>query len=141
MRSEFQGRIFMETYDASEEFRNLVNRYHGLMFAQAQQSAACNALHAAPQRLCRWLAEAMDRMGARDLTMTHDFLAGMLGVRRTTVSEDCYALKREGVVSYNRGNFEILKPAELRLRACECYDLLRQRSRKVFPEWASLKGP
>src|SRR5687767_10171797 len=61
-------------------------KYTHYLLAQATQSAACNRLHPAEQRLCRWLLMTQDRVGGDWFPLTQDFMAQMLGVRRATVS-------------------------------------------------------
>jgi CRP-like cAMP-binding protein len=126
---------FTTAYKANEPLRSVVNRYHALMLAEARHSIACTALHNVEQRLCRWLAEAMDRACRDELPVTHEFLARMLGVQRSTISAVCPPLMDEGIISYGRGNMKILDAKRLRARACECYRILRQRAELVFPEW------
>jgi CRP-like cAMP-binding protein len=65
---------------------SLMMSHEQTVYAQAQQSAACNVTHDATARLCRWMLRARDLSGSNTLPFTQDFLAEMLGVRRTTVS-------------------------------------------------------
>lgn len=44
-------------------FHNVVIRYHQALAIQVQQTTACNALHSAEQRCCRWLLVTRDRVG------------------------------------------------------------------------------
>ena len=69
-----------------EPFRALLIRHEQVLFAQSQQSAACNASHTVEARMCRWLLHMRDLAGSDDLMLTQEFLAQMLGVRRPSVS-------------------------------------------------------
>jgi CRP-like cAMP-binding protein len=89
--------------------------------AQAEQSVACNALHLASQRLARWLLLTQDRLGAAIVPLTQEYLSVMLGVQRTTVTATAMALKAAGLISYRRGQVEIIDRAGLERAACECY--------------------
>jgi hypothetical protein len=65
-------------------------------------------LHAAGPRLCRWLLQCADRTGRDELPLTQEYLAQMLGVRRTTVTLLAQALQVRGVISYRRGHIVLL---------------------------------
>jgi len=106
-------------------------------FAQAQafqlaQSAACNRLHELAKRLARWLLMARDRAGSDVLPLTHEFLAEMLGARRSTVTVAAGALQRTGLIEYSRGRVKILDRTGLENSACECYETSKQYERSVF---------
>ncbi len=101
--------------------RDLIGRYTELLWAEAQQTAACNAAHDASSRLCRWLLQSADRTGSDKLPLTQEFLAQMLSVRRTTVTLLAQALQKNGFVEYSRGHITILDRKVLERAACECY--------------------
>jgi CRP-like cAMP-binding protein len=88
---------------------------------QSAQTAACNALHDAEQRLCRWLLMTRDRLGTDVLPLTQEHLSIMLGVQRTTVTAIASALQTRGVVAYSRGKIRITDEAAVASIACECY--------------------
>jgi CRP-like cAMP-binding protein len=102
--------------------------YTEVLWAEAQRFTACNALHDATARLCRWLLQSADRVGRDELPLTQEFLAQMLGVRRTTVTLVAQALQSRGLISYKRGKIVILDREGLEGQACECYRLLRHDS-------------
>jgi len=92
----------------------------------AQQFAACNAKHAILQRCARWLSMTEDRVGHARFTVTHEFLAIMMGVRRASVSEAADALAVMGAITYRRGILTVLNKALLNATACECYEACKQ---------------
>src|SRR4051812_21598028 len=67
-------------------FYNRVIRYYQGLMIQVMQTTACNGLHSAEERCCRWLLMTADRFGRDDLSLTHEFLSFMLGVRRPTIT-------------------------------------------------------
>ena len=95
------------------------------VYVQAQQSIACISAHQVEPRLCRWLLRARDLAGSDKLKFTQEFLAEMLGVRRTSVTLVANALQRSGMIKYSRGNVEILNVEALRDTACECYETVK----------------
>lgn len=107
--------------NGSAPLRELIVRHLEIAWAEAQQNTACNAVHDGSARLCRWLLQCSDRTGSDQLALTQEFLAEMLGVRRTTVTLLAQELQRDGVVRYSRGRILILDRGRLEARACECY--------------------
>ena len=119
---------------ADPDFVQCVLRFAELQLAEARRSAYCQAVHTAPQRLARWLTESLDRTGGRNpLPITQEFLAAMLGVQRTSVSNYASQLQREEIIRYKRGAVEITDPERLQDTACECRSYtVRQRSALGF---------
>ncbi len=119
---------FRSAVGASEPLRNLCIRYNEVLLSQARVTAACNALHPIEARFCRWLLQCVDRAGGDTVALTQEFLAEMLGVRRTSVTEVAGKMQNAGVITYSRGVIRILdRPALLRM-SCECYETLLDQS-------------
>lgn len=108
-----------------DEFQGLALRYVQMQLTQATQSAGCNAVHEIPQRLARWILLCSDRSGLNEMTLSQEFLAMMLGVRRTTVSATMSSFKERGLLTYTRSNIRLLDRPALEAQACECYAVLR----------------
>jgi CRP-like cAMP-binding protein len=105
--------------------RDTIVRHIETKWAEAQQNAACNAVHDGSSRLCRWLLQCADRIGSDQLLLTQDFLAGMLGLRRTTVTLLAQELQKRGIVRYGRGRITIIDRRALEACACECYHAIK----------------
>jgi CRP-like cAMP-binding protein len=105
----------------SQLLLSLLIRHEQTVYAQAQQSAACNATHDVEARLCRWMLRARDLSVSDTLPFTQEFLAEMLGVRRTSVSLVAHTLQQAGMIKYTRGRIQITNLEGLRETACECY--------------------
>ncbi len=127
-------RNFKKAYDASDEFRTLINGYQAVLYFQAQQSAACQALHPVEARMCRWLLQAQDCVGGDTLNLTQEFLSHMLGVRRTSVSGSANKLQEEGLINYKRGVIRILDRKGLEKASCECYGAVRGAIADTMPK-------
>ncbi|MGA6943749.1 MAG: Crp/Fnr family transcriptional regulator [Pseudolabrys sp.] len=108
-----------------EPLRSLLIRHEQVLFAQSQQSAACNASHTVEARMCRWLLHMRDFAGSDDLMLTQEFLAQMLGVRRPSVSIVASPLQKAGLIKYSRGRIRVLDVKGLKKEACECYDSVK----------------
>jgi CRP-like cAMP-binding protein len=119
---------FRTAVAASERLRNLCIRYNEVLLSQARVTAACNALHSIEARFCRWLLQSADRAASDTVALTQEFLAEMLGVRRTSVTEVASKVQAAGAITYSRGVIKILdRPALLRM-SCECYETLLDQS-------------
>jgi CRP-like cAMP-binding protein len=105
--------------------------YEQFFLAQVQQTAACNATHNVRQRTCKWLLRMLGLVGD-ELPLTQEFLAQMMGVRRTSVTEIAGDLQRDGMITYTRGRVHIVDPAKIRQTACECDDAVNAHYDRVF---------
>ena len=119
---------FRNAAAGSEPVRNLCIRYNEVLLSQARVTAACNALHSVEARFCRWLLQCADRAAGDTITLTQEFLAEMLGVRRTSVTEVASRVQAAGVITYSRGVIRILDRAALQRMSCECYQTLVDQS-------------
>ncbi|MDP1617384.1 Crp/Fnr family transcriptional regulator [Phenylobacterium sp.] len=112
---------------AAQSSPSLVN--HIVSFAQASliqsaQTTACNAIHGAEQRMCRWLLMSQDRLGSNILPLTQEHLSIMLGVQRTTVTAIAKDLQARGLIANGRGRIKITDREGLKRIVCECYEML-----------------
>jgi CRP-like cAMP-binding protein len=119
---------FRSAAATSDPIRNLCIRYNEVLLSQARVTAACNALHSIEARFCRWLLQCADRAGNETLSLTQEFLAEMLGVRRTLVTEVASKVQSSGAISYSRGVIKILDRPALMQMSCECYETLLDQS-------------
>lgn len=123
---------FVDAYLKHPRLRNLVDRYQAILLTQAQQNAACHALHSVRSRLCRWLLQSQDLIGSDTFSLTQEFLSHMLGVRRTTVSVEAHAVQQAGLIRYRRGYIKILNRDGLLDCACECYSVIREETDRLM---------
>ncbi len=106
-----------------------MQQYGQTMSMQAAQIAACNRLHEVDERLARWLLMSQDRLNSNLIPLTHEFLAHMLGTRRSSVTVAAGVLQKAGLIAYNRGEVRIEDRARLEDASCECYDHIRKHTR------------
>jgi CRP-like cAMP-binding protein len=118
--------------DESETLRRQLATYERAFFAEAQQVAACNAVHHLEERLCRWLLQSRDLTGQETLPLTQEFLATMLGVQRTSVTLVARKLQESGLLSYRRGHIELKDIPALRDSCCECYDAINSHFERLI---------
>ena len=118
----------------SARFGDLFSRYADALLAQMMQSVACNALHSAEERACRWLLACHDRAGDNLIQLTQESLAEMLGLQRTTVTAVTGALAARGLIRNHRGRVEVLDRPGLERAACECYRAVEDHFSRLLPE-------
>jgi CRP-like cAMP-binding protein len=114
-------------------FYDLITRYSQAFVALLMQSVACNGLHSAEERCCRWLLMTHDRIGRDEFPLTHEILAVMLGVRRPTVTLVMADLTRKGIISHVRGHVRIVDRPALEAVSCECYRIVKMIFDRLVP--------
>src|SRR5882724_7326327 len=102
MASVIKSDMLRKLADEFEPLRSILIRHEQVLFAQAQQSAGCNASHKVEERMCKWLLRIRDLTGSDDMQLTQEFLAQMLGVRRSAVSLVAGTLQKAGFIKYSR---------------------------------------
>lgn len=112
--------------DVSPSLRRALIVHAQVSAAQAEQSVACNVLHSVDQRLARWLLMSRDRTEQNPMNLTHEFLALMLGVQRTSVTVAARRLQEQGVIKYSRGRVTVIDRSALDRIVCECYGAYRR---------------
>ena len=100
--------------------------YSHTLLTMVSQTAACNRLHLVEERLARWLLMTHDRVGSDEFELTQDFIARMLGVRRSGVTVAAGNLQRAELITYTRGRINITDRRGLEGASCECYELVRR---------------
>jgi CRP-like cAMP-binding protein len=98
-----------------------ISRYSQGSMALMMQSTACIALHQVQERCCRWLLMTHDRVRADQFTLSHEFLAMMLGATRPTVTLVAHSLQKAGLIRYTHARMTILDRRRLEAASCECY--------------------
>jgi CRP-like cAMP-binding protein len=120
-----------ESFDAlletSSRFHWAMNRYLQAYVNMLGQMAGCNGMHSVLERCARWLLMTQDRVARPGFSMTHEFLAAMLGSRRSGVTVAASTLQGAGYIRYSHGQMIIVNRAGLESTACECYRVAREQ--------------
>jgi CRP-like cAMP-binding protein len=98
----------LQAIEASVSLHRALLRYAHAFMVQTAQTALANGRSKIEERLARWLLMAADRTDDSALPLTHEFLATMLGVRRSGVTVALQALERTGLIAHRRGVITIL---------------------------------
>jgi len=122
LRKEFNSQVDMRT---------LLLRYTQSLITQMAQTAVCNRHHSIDQQLCRWLLLSLDRLADRNLTMSQELIANMLGVRREGVTEAAGKLQKLGIITYKRGHIHVIDRPRLEEQSCECYEVVKTETDRL----------
>jgi CRP-like cAMP-binding protein len=122
-----------EVIGTRPKVRQLVLNFSEAMMARVLQNVACNAVHSVEARCCRWILSMHDRLDQDAVPLTHEFLADMLGVQRSTVSSIARALQEAGLIRQGRGVITVMDRAGLEQTSCECYSTVRRSFERLLP--------
>jgi CRP-like cAMP-binding protein len=123
----------LEAIATHPALRRLFLRFTEVLFATVLLSVACNAVHSVEARCCRWLLSTRDRVERNSLPLTHEVLAAMLGVERSTVSLVMKRLHTAGLITQGRGAITVTNCEGLEEASCECYGRIRQKFERLLP--------
>jgi CRP-like cAMP-binding protein len=123
-----------EVIGSRPKVRQLVLHFSEAMMARVLQNVACNAVHSVEARACRWILSLHDRLDGDAVPLTHEFLAEMLGVQRSTVSTITRDLQKAGLIRQGRGEITITDRASLEGASCECYGTVRRTFERLLPQ-------
>ena len=116
----------VELFKRGGVFHDAVLRFSYVVVKQLSQTCVCNHFHRIEARLCRWLTVMCERSGNKHLSLTHEFLAHMLGVQRTSIGAIAASMQETGIIRYSRGRVEIVDFDRLKASACECYAIVKR---------------
>jgi CRP-like cAMP-binding protein len=119
-----RANLLQDAFHGGGITQQVLLRYTQALAVQIGQSAGCYRHHTIEQQLCRWLLSTLDRLPASEVVMTHELVAGILGVRRESITTAAGRLQRAGVLSYRRGHITVVERAGLEAVVCECYAVL-----------------
>ena len=129
-----ESRVLKQEFDRAGLMQRLLLRYTQALMTQMFQTAACNRHHSVEQQLCRWLLLTLDRVPSRELVMTQELVASMLGVRREGITEAAGKLQHAGFIRYRRGHIAVLERSGLETRVCECYAVVKKELGRLLSD-------
>jgi CRP-like cAMP-binding protein len=128
--------VLKTMFDQGGPLQTLLLRYIQARFTDIAQGCACNRLHTLDERLARWLLTVSDRLQSDDFPLTQEFISQMLGVRRSGVTVAANSLSRAGLISYHRGQINILNREALEATSCECYQVIRDEFARLLDNFS-----
>ena len=127
--------LLKNEFEHNGPLAHLLLRYTQALIAQTGQIAVCNRHHTLVQQLCRCILSRLDRLPSRELTMTQELIANMLGVRRESVTEAAGKLQKAGLIHYIRGHIAVLDRPRLEAQVCECYAVVKREYDRLLPDF------
>lgn len=124
--------VLKAEFDRGGSLQRLLLRYVQAVFSELAQGSACNRVHSLEKRLARWLLKVSDRVASKKFPLTQEFIAQMLGVRRSGVTVAASALSQLGIISYQRGHITILDIEALEATSCECYRVVKDNFTRLL---------
>ncbi len=125
-------RALEQAQQRSATLQHVFSRYADCQFAQLLQTAACNAAHSIEQRAAKWIISAQEHIGGAEIPLTHEQLAGMLGVSRSYASRVIQMFKARRILATRRGAILIVDALALEARACSCNDWVKKHFGEVL---------
>jgi CRP-like cAMP-binding protein len=132
--SRIEAHRLQEAVEERPNIRRLMRTFMAVHAAETFQTIACNAVHPIASRCCRWLLNVHDRLGQDKLPLTHELVANVLGVQRSTLTEILGSLQAAGCIAQGRGAIVIIDRASLEQRTCECYWKVRELFERKLPQ-------
>jgi CRP-like cAMP-binding protein len=120
-------RVVEDEIKINGKFHNTLSHYAHVLLIQVLRSAACNGLHTMQQRCTRWMLMTLDRTNVEHFSITHGFLASLLGVQRSGISQLVERLASQGVLDLTRGEIRIANREKLEQLTCECYSIIKEQ--------------
>lgn len=127
---EIKSSILKKEFDSGGVLQQLLLRFNQALFLQTEQLSATYR-HTVEQQLCRFLLMSMDRSLSQSLTITQEFVAQMLGVRRESVTDAARSLQASGAIGYRRGHITILNRDRMEDYISDSYMLLKKEYNRL----------
>jgi len=128
-----EAQAFHEILESHPSALKLMCQHFFALSHQLLYGTICTQQHDVRQRYARFLLMAQDRTGESRCPLTQKFVSRMLGVRRATVSETAAALKRAGLIDYDRGRIMIIDRRGLEAVCCPCYASIVRAYNSILP--------
>ena len=129
-----EASLFLDEFNSDKTVRDVMLKFTQAYIPQLSQNVACNRLHSIEQRFARWMLECRDRLKTDDVSMTHEFISEMLGVRRAGITEVAGKLQERNLIESARGTLRVIDSDGLKATSCECFGML-------LDEYDRLLGP
>lgn len=115
------------------ELLKLLQRYILTLNLQVEQAAVCRRDHSVEKRLCSVILSCLDRVQLNELTITHEQLCAILGMRLESLILAVEDLRVAGLINYNPGNINVIDRPGMEKMVCECYAVCRREYYSLHP--------
>lgn len=121
-------------------FRGVLTEYSHALLIHSMRLTGCTGLHSLEQRCARWMLTTLDRVPDSRFSITHEFLAMLLGASRPSVSLVIEEFEKRGMLAVERGRIVIGDRERLLGTSCDCYDVIRRSYEQVGRDAATGEG-
>jgi len=132
-----KAQLLREEFHRGQELSRSLLMFSSALIAQMVQTAACNRHHTIDQQLCRWMLLSLDRLPTGHIRMTTKLVGNMLGLHAAQVATATDVLSNAGLIHYHDGEITVLNREGVEDRSCECYDVVKQESDRLFTQLGS----
>ena len=132
-----KSQLLREEFHRGQELSRSLLMFSSALIAQMVQTAACNRHHTIDQQLCRWMLLSLDRLPTGHIRMTTKLVGNMLGLHAAQVATATDVLSNAGLIHYHDGEITVLNREGVEDRSCECYDVVKQESDRLFTQLGS----
>lgn len=115
----------------NEPFRDVLTQYSHALLIHSMRMTGCTGLHSLPQRCARWILTTLDRVTEDRFSITHEFLAMLLGASRPSVSLVIEEFQRGGMLRVEKGRVLIGDRSRLLSVSCDCYEVIKSNYEQV----------
>jgi CRP-like cAMP-binding protein len=115
----------------NEPFRDVLTRYSHALLIHSMRMTGCTGLHTLQQRCARWILTTLDRVSADRFSITHEFLAMLLGASRPSVSGVIEDFEKDGMLRVERGRLLVGNRDRLLNVSCDCYAIIKDTYEQV----------
>lgn len=123
------------------KFQDVLLAYMQVLLTQVSQIATCNRFHTVEQRFCNWLLTNDDQTPGNKLTVTHEFIGSMIGVRRESITLAAGNLQQQGFIELNRGTISLVDRQGIESACCECYQIIKTEYDRVLGKYTRIPSP
>jgi CRP-like cAMP-binding protein len=115
----------------NEPFRDVLTQYSHALLIHSMRMTGCTGLHTLEQRCARWILTTLDRVTEDRFSITHEFLAMLLGASRPSVSLVIEEFQRRGMLRVETGRVLIGDRDRLLGVSCDCYEVIKSNYEQV----------
>ncbi|MBU0911065.1 MAG: Crp/Fnr family transcriptional regulator [Gammaproteobacteria bacterium] len=131
---QIEHQAFSAELQRCTKLQQLLQQYLAFYVIQLTRLVCCNHYHETEPRLARRLLMTHDRADGDQFFLTHQYLASMLGVRRSSVTQAAGSLLEKKIIDYHRGQIHILNRPALEKASCSCYRDLLCKQQQFLPD-------
>jgi CRP-like cAMP-binding protein len=117
--------------DENEHFSDVLTKYSHALLVHSLRMTGCTGLHTLEQRCARWMMTTLDRVSTDRFSVTHEFLATLLGCSRPSASLVIENFQHRGILQVERGRIIVVNRDALAEMSCECYEIIKDTYAQV----------